>query len=295
MKIAITGANGHLGRRLIRQLAATAEVIAIVRSERARKTLTDEFGSGLAVSVIDYADSAALGNALIGVDYCVHLVGIIKESKANPFADAHEAPAAALATAARQQQLKGILYLSIVGSAAMAANACLASRGRAEDILMQSGVPTRIIRVPMVLGERDYASFALLKQARRRIAVTFRADSLEQPIYAGDVIKALEASLKNGFTTDVLELAGPESLSRRALIQRAAHLLGAGPVSVVSLPLAVGMLLARLLEMLANPPVTRAMLGVLDHDDQVDTEAACNTLGLDLTPLDTTIRYIAGD
>ena len=37
-------------------------------------------------------------------------------------------------------------------------------------------------------------------------------------------------------------------------------------------------------------PVTRAMLGVLDHDDRIDPQPACAELGLTLTPLDETLR-----
>ncbi|MDZ7686004.1 MAG: hypothetical protein U5O39_14130 [Gammaproteobacteria bacterium] len=61
----------------------------------------------------------------------------------------------------------------------------------------------------------------------------------------------------------------------------------------VSLPIALGMMMAFLLEYRAHPPITRAMLGVLDHDDDVNTFDACERLGLVLTPLDDTIRRIA--
>ncbi len=84
----------------------------------------------------------------------------------------------------------------------------------------------------------------------------------------------------------VLELAGPVSLSRSELTRRCASVLGRS-TRVISLPLFFGLLLAGLLErLLANPPVTVAMLGVLDHDDRVDPEPACHILGIELTPLD---------
>lgn len=84
-----------------------------------------------------------------------------------------------------------------------------------------------------------------------------------------------------------LNLAGPEALSRRELTARAAGIVGGGG-KLVSLPLGIGLGMAGLFEtFMANPPVTKAMLEVLDHDDQVDPEAACQALGLSrLTPLD---------
>ena len=66
---------------------------------------------------------------------------------------------------------------------------------------------------------------------------------------------------------------------------------------VLSLPVGLGIVAAGVLERLSqNPPVTRAMLGVLDHDDNIDPSPACELLGLTLTPLDEAIgRCIGAD
>lgn len=286
MKVLVTGANGHLGRRLIGEIADTIDVIAVVRSRWAADTLKAEFGDRIEVSVVDYSDAETLGGLLQGVDYAVHLVGIIKESRANPFEVAHEDSCRAICAAAEKAGIHGIIHLSILGSAVTSSNACFASRAKAEGILCGGKVPTRVIAVPMVLGEGDYASRALLRQASARIAVTFRSGSLEQPIYAGDVTKIIRHSIETGFVEDRIEIAGPESLSRKDLIKRASALLGVRPPLVLSLPMGLGRLLARVAEMAKNPPLTRAMLGVLDHDDCVDPAPACRHLGLELTSLD---------
>jgi hypothetical protein len=59
----------------------------------------------------------------------------------------------------------------------------------------------------------------------------------------------------------------------------------------VPIPYALARLAARAFEALsANPPLTPAMLGVLEHDDRLDPKPACRALGLQLTPLDETLR-----
>jgi NADH dehydrogenase len=115
--------------------------------------------------------------------------------------------------------------------------------------------------------------------------------SLEQPIYAGDVALAIVRALEAPGLDDLaLDLAGPESLSHRALVERAADLFARRP-RVVPLPRALAFAGAWLAErLLAEPPVTRAMLGVLDHDDRVDPAEACRRLGIALTPLDEILR-----
>ena len=90
-----------------------------------------------------------------------------------------------------------------------------------------------------------------------------------------------------------LDLGGPEVLSRRALTQRAASLLGRHS-RLISLPIGLGMAMAGMMErLLSNPPVTRAMLDVLDHDDDIDAKIAMDALQLgSLTSLDDTLRAV---
>jgi uncharacterized protein YbjT (DUF2867 family) len=292
MQIVITGANGHLGRRLIQSTALTHEVVAVVRSASAAQKLRAEVAGHVKIVRCDYNDSDSLARELVQADVVVHLPGIIKQSRTNTFAMAHEHTSAALVKALQKSSVQSIVYLSILGAEENADNACLSSKARAEKILLAGAVPARIIKVPMVLGEGDYASRALAHKARRSLGFELRAGSLEQPIYAGDVIDALRVSIESGPHRDVLELAGPESLSRRALIQRAGTLLGTLP-RIISLPLGLGLMFAGLLELLLPaPPVTRAMLGVLDHDDAAVSSDALTSLGIALTPLDTMLREV---
>ena len=293
--ILITGANGHLGRRLISALGPGVRVRAVVRSERAARMLADADAD---VRVIDYLDRDAMTGAARGCSHIIHLVGIIRETRGSSFAHAHEGTTAVVLEAARAAGVSRIIYLSILGAASASANACLASRGRAENLLLEAGIPSLVMRIPMVLGEGDYASGSLLRRARSRFDFQYRAASLEQPIYAGDVVHAMRRAMDLTWASPeddhlLLELAGPESLSRGELTRRAAAVLGIRAPRVVSLPMALGMILAGLLERLfPNPPVTRAMLGVLDHDDRIDPAPALARLGLVLTPLDETLRRV---
>ncbi|MEZ5559323.1 MAG: NAD(P)H-binding protein [Pseudomonadales bacterium] len=298
--LAITGANGHLGQRLLshldRQDSAVSGVRALVRSERAAAQVR---ALGLArapeLQVVDYLDPAAMAAALQGCTAVVHLVGIIKESSSSRYGEAHEQTCRTLAAAAAAAGVERIVYLSILGARPDAANACLASKGRAEQILAAGAVPAVTLRVPMVLGEGDHAAQALARRARKRWNVLLRGSSLEQPIYAGDVVRAMMAAVTLPVDAAAgLDLAGLESLSRAALTRQAAALLGRR-TRVLSLPLGIGMVLAQVLErLLRDPPVSRAMLGVLDHDDRIDAQPTAKLLGIRLTPLTETLRRCLG-
>ena len=283
-RILITGANGHLGRRLIARLRGNCDVVAVVRSDRAAAMLAD---CGVEVRLVDYRDREALEAVAVGCEAAVHLAGIIKETAGNRYVDAHEGTARALSGL---DGIRHVVYLSVVGAARDSPNACLASKAAAETLLLSGGARTRVLRVPMVLGEGDYASLALGRRASAPVSFTFRAGSFEQPVYAGDVVDAIVALIERADAPELMELAGPERVTRRELTRRASRVLGRRAL-LISLPIAVGRMLAAMFEGLsANPPVTRAMLDVLDHDDDVDVTSACRSLGLELTTLDETLR-----
>jgi len=294
-KVLVTGANGHLGRGLVARLAATPGAVrAVVRSQRA----ADQVAAVATVDtrILDYTDEQALGEAARGCTAAVHLVGIIKETRSARYADAHEATCATLAKAASAAGLERIVYLSIFGSSPRSQNACLASKGRAEQILLGGSVPACVLRVPMVLGPGDFASFSLRRQATSRVLpLPGGGRTLQQPIDSRDVIRAVCAALERPAPiSGALDLGGPECLSHRRLVARAAALHGRSP-TVLSVPLGLARAGVALLErLLAEPPMTAAMFDVLQHDDRIDTEAACKELDLELTPLDDTLRATVG-
>jgi NADH dehydrogenase len=293
--ILVTGANGQLGRRLLRHLARMQPpraVRAVVRSERAADAVRRGAPVSPEVRIVDYRDADGLARAAAGCDAAVHLVGILKENRSNRYADAHESASRALALAAAKAGLRRVVCVSILGSRPDSSNACLASKGRGEEILLAGAVPAVILRVPVVLGPGDPASQALARQARSgRVRLVRGGATREQPIAADDLVAAIAAALfREDLGAGALDLAGPESLSHRELVLRAARVLGT-EVSVGSIPLRVAMGFAWLAERFAaEPPLTRAMLGVLEHDDDIDPTQVCRRLGIQLTPLDETLR-----
>ena len=109
------------------------------------------------------------------------------------------------------------------------------------------------------------------------------------------MVRAIAAALERPEPIrGALDLGGPEALSQRELIARAARLHGKSP-ALVPLPLFAARAAAALLERTsASPPFTRAMLGVLQHDDRIDATEACKQLGIELTPLDETLARCVG-
>jgi NADH dehydrogenase len=294
----VTGANGHLGRALLEASGAGDAVRAVVRSERAAGALRAlALPARPRIVVMDPADADALARAGEGCAGWVHLVGLLKATRHARYEDAHEGLADAVARAAEKAGAARLVYLSILGASPSSENACLASKGRAEARLLAGAVPCTVLRVPMVLGPGEQGAVALRREAHAPLLFLVRGGATkEQPIATHDVVQAIRLALADASREHrALDLAGPESLPHRALLARVAARYGTRP-RVVPVPRALVFAVAGLLERFAEePPVTRAMLGVLEHDDDIDPRPAAEQLGLALTPLDETIRLAFPD
>jgi NADH dehydrogenase len=297
--IVVTGANGQLGRALLAKLAADSRPMAraLVRSERARKTIEDaNIDPPPEIEIVDYTSPHQMEAALRGARCVIHLVGIIKEMPGTRYVEAHEQTCHALALAASRAGIERIVYLSILGSSPDSKNPCLASKGRAETLLLDDRVPATVIRVPMVIGGDDPASHSLRKQARSpSIRLIAGGRTLQQPIDARDVVRAILAACTAEPGRDLsLDAGGPECLSHRNLVLRLARLWRNEP-KIRTLPVALARFGVRVLDkVLSNPPITPAMFDILQHDDRVDPERFSKILGIELTPLDTTLSDLLG-
>lgn len=295
--VLVTGGNGQMALQLLGNMAKQGIAgRAVVRSQRAADKVSELPDSQRPeVQILDYKDTAALTKAASGCRAIVHLVGILKEDAGTRYVDAHESTCAAVAEAAATQGVSRIIYLSIYGSRPDSPNACLASKGRAEEILHRSKTPSTVLRVPMVIGPDDPASRALRAQATKRWQPLIAGGaSFQQPLDVRDLLRAIVAALADDSqASHGLDFGGPEALRHRDLVAKAAALYG-NQIRVLPIPLVAMRVFAALMERTQkSPPITSAMLGVLQHDDRIDNSEALQVLGTELTPLDETLaRYI---
>ncbi len=291
----VSGANGVLGRALLQHLSGERSLRAAVRSERAANTVRG-LGVDAEVVLLPAYTAEHWTRVLDGVDTVVHTVGILKEGSTSRYRDAHENSVAALCDAAVGTACRRVVYLSIVGAERDSPNPCLASKARAEALLLEALPESVVLRFPMVLGAGDPASAALRARAGTRRAWLLDGGRVfDQPIDARDAVAAIAAALRHPDATGILELAGPEALPYRDLLRRVARRVGGTP-AVATLPAPLARCAAWVAErLLRDPPLTGAMLDVLLRDDRVDSAAAWDLLGLRPRPLDDTLDHWFGD
>ncbi len=293
-KLVLTGANGALGRVLIERALERpgVEVTAIVRSERAAAQLSALVSPRVQVRQVAWSDSASLRDACAGAQAVLHLAGILIPAKSEGYAGANVDTTRAIAAAARDAGARKLVLVSAVHADPSSPNAYYRSKGEAEDVVRASGLPYTIVRSPLLLACDSIGSHVLAREARAPfVPLLGGGANLEQPADARDVAEAiLNAALDAGCAAgESLDLVGPESLPRRALIARCAKLCACSPfllpVPVLPVRLALG-----LRERVLGPGFSPEVLEVILDDVRIDPEPAANALRVTLRPLDETLE-----
>jgi len=291
--IAIVGANSAAGRALVAYAdSAAVPVVACVRSERAARELPDPH-SGLRLAQIDYSHPASLARAFEGARSVVHLPGILIERPGSSYAQANVETTAAMLAGARSADVAKVVLVSAVGADPASPNRYYATKGRAEVLVRERGIPYTIVRAPLVLGAGTEGESALLRQlasARPRLLGGGRV--IQQPLDVADLARGLLRAADPGVAPNAtLDLVGPESLAYREIVERAARLCGR-PLRPGRLPVPIALLrlLLRVRERIAGPGFSADALDVILDDHALCPKPAVEALGLELTPLEETLR-----
>jgi uncharacterized protein YbjT (DUF2867 family) len=225
MKILVCGADGFLGRSVVRALTGQGHVV--LRGVR-RPVLQGDIA-------IDYRRDltpAAWLPRLQGVDAVVNAVGILHESEAGDFERIHHLAPAALFQACAEAGIRRVVQISALGRGE---RPYLSSK-HAADAELQRCLPEGVALRPGLIYGRDGASsrFFLTLSSLPVHAVPQGAGRL-QPVHVDDVVAVVlrllgEAPVAGG----ILELPGPVELDYAGWL--AGYRDGLGLVPALRLP-----------------------------------------------------------
>jgi uncharacterized protein YbjT (DUF2867 family) len=218
----VTGATGYVGGRLVpRLLAAGHEVRCLTRS--ARRLRDVPWADKVEIVEGDVSTGDGLEAACHGIEIVYYLVHSLGQTG---FEDIDRRGAELLAQAARTAGVQRIVYLG--GPSGSSPH--LRSREEVGDVLLNSGVPTVVLRAAIIIGSGS-ASFEMLRYLTERLPVMVTprwVGNRIQPIAIRDVLRYLVASAVM-FPLDVnraFDIGGPDVVTYAEMMQRYARVAG---------------------------------------------------------------------
>ena len=237
--VAVTGATGYIGTRLVpRLVAAGYRVRCLVRSPR---KLSDRvWATDPQVEIVQTGldDEAALARDLATCTAAFYLVHSML-SAGGGYAAKDREMAARFARAAETAGVSRLVYLGGLGETGADLSEHLASRREVERALAGTAVPVTVFRAAMIIGSGS-ASFEILRYLAERlpILITPRWVHTEcQPIAVRNVLHYLVQSLAVPETTGrTLDIGGPDILSYAALLAEMAAARGLPKRLIIPVP-----------------------------------------------------------
>ncbi|HRX01999.1 MAG TPA: complex I NDUFA9 subunit family protein [Anaerolineae bacterium] len=266
--IVVTGGSGYIGSYIVKQLVAQGESVRVMVNslERARQ---EGRLAGLPVDMVqgDVTKPATLAPVMQGADAVIHTVAIAIEKDGRTYEEINYQGTVNVVDAAKAAGVRRFLNMCQLGADSSLPYRFLASKGKAQEYVAQSGLDWTAFRPSSVWGPEDeFAnSFARLIPLTPIIFPIIGDENARfQLVWVGDVATAVVKSLHDPVTIhQEYELGGPEVLSLEEIERRTLKALGKKR-TLIHMPMSLINLAVRVMEtLLPSPPVTRSLLELL--------------------------------
>ena len=287
MRIAVTGATGYIGGRLVPRLVAEGhDVICLARNpaKLAGRSWTDQVEAFTA----DVLQPETLVAALHGSDVAIYLIHSMGSSES--FRDVDRIAAINFAEAAAQAGVGRIIYLGGLGDEDDSLSQHLGSRHEVGRALASGPVPVTELRAAVIIGSGS-VSFEMLRYLTEVLPAMVTPSWVQtrcQPIAIRDVLLYLVACLDEtaqGHT--VYEIGGAEVLSYLDMMQAYAKVAGLPRRVVVPVPVLSPRLSSLWIGLVTPLPVgvARPLVDSLKNEVVVHDDTSVRRFGIESTPL----------
>ena len=240
MNVLVTGGTGFVGRYLCAELVDRGHEVRTMDRTPEPSAVPDAVET-VAGDITEYEDVAG---AVEGQDAIINLVALsplFKPSGGNGMHDeVHRKGTEHCVEAAEEHGVDRFVQMSALGADPDGDTAYIRSKGRAESTVRESSLDWTIFRPSVVFGEGgEFVEFTRLLAPPYVTLLPGGGKTRFQPIWIGDVVEMLAASLESEeHVGETYDIGGPEVLTL-ADVARLAHGARGRSVNVIPVPMAL--------------------------------------------------------
>jgi uncharacterized protein YbjT (DUF2867 family) len=280
--VTVFGGGGFVGRYVVQALLATgARVRVAQRNISTANTLKTSGNLGqIQLIAADVSKPGSLERAVADADGVVNLVGSFANMDA-----VQNVGAGNIARAAAGAGVSAFVHISAIGADADS-EAVYGRSKAAGEAAVHAAVPSATILRPSIVFGREDAFVNRFAGLIRILPVVpvIGAETKFQPVFVGDVAKAVVAALDRG-RGETFELGGPDVFTMLELNRWIAQAIGRDPV-FLPVPDFAAELLAKTTGWLPGAPITADQFKMLGNDNIVTGIDGLAAFGIVPTPLD---------
>ena len=207
--VAVTGANGLVGKSVRKFLFKNkVNVLGISRKNFVKYPTETKIQSKNLLE-------QRLQKKLKNYDALVHLIGIGIESSGSTFEEINVNLTKNTIKLCKKSGIKKIIYISGLGVSKNNTSSYFASKYKAEQEIISSGLDYTIFRASYIIGKTDHLTKSLSKQMKKGVIIIPGSGKYQlQPIFVEDVAKIiLKSILEKKFSKKILDLVGSRKIS----------------------------------------------------------------------------------
>ena len=283
--VTIFGGGGFVGRYVAQHLLAAGARVRVAQRNISTANSVKTLGNLGQVQLIaaDVRKPASVQRAVAGVDYVVNLVGSFADMNA-----VQNVGAGNIARASADAGVGALVHISAIGADPNSEADYGRSKAAGETAVRANFGHPIILRPSIIFGREDHFvnRFAGLIRMLPVVPV-IGAETRFQPVFVGDVAKAIVAALARPATAEggeTLELGGPDILTMMELNRWIAKAIGHDR-TFLPVPGFAAELLAKTTGWLPGAPITLDQFKMLGTDNVVTGTDGLATLRIVPTPL----------
>lgn len=289
--VTVLGGTGFLGSFIVNDLIEAGHTVRIACRHPDRGPHPES--GRLQMISADVQDESSLHKAFEGATAMVNAVALYEEKRGLGFDQIHVQGARAAARCALDAGIRQQLLISGIGASTTSPSKYVRARAWGEEAARAVFADTTILR-PSTLCDRHQGFVSALEMVTRFPVVPLfgRGETRLQPVYAGDVAKAVRHCIERHSTAGkTFELGGGVTYTYRECIDLMLQHKGQNRPKV-PLPFSFWRLLAAVLGRLPEPPLTRDQVILMENDNVVGKDIG-TFHDLDIEPL--SLRTVMGN
>jgi len=278
----IFGGSGQIGRYLIRKLTKNnIRVTVVTRNIHQKSYIIKTQGNAGYIDIVEanIYDEKKIRNLFSKSDICINLIGILFEKKrGNTFYNIHTLFPSLLSKLAKEYKLKNFIHLSALGINEAIDSKYAKSKLEGEKNILHNFPISTILRPSVVYSVDDNftTNFMTLLNRLPVFPLYYSGKTKFTPIHCSDLTDIIYEMITKNINSKIIECVGPEVISFREVIERLLTLINKKKL-LLPMPLQLGILTAKIFQLLPNPILTEDQLRLLKYDNVLSGKYKSNS------------------